>query len=407
MVEPWQGNFMKAGFLDKLIARLDRVGPGEVQGLLQKLIREKGFFEQVFEVLEEGVIICDPQGVVTFVNGAACGFYGMDHETSAGRPLAELVRGVSWEVLTRRREVMSRDMEVFYPEHRYLNFYFRPIDDGEPGAAPLGYVMLVRDITQTRRVAEEQIESERLNALTVLAAGVAHEIGNPLNSLNIHLQLLEKKLKKVDVAVYESVRGQVEVARAEIKRLDFIIEQFLGAMRPVAPRFELTDLNRVVEEAATFLAPELKDRRITTRLLLHDGLPLVRLDAAQMKQALYNLIKNASQAMGTGGSLRIVTELTDYDVVIRIEDSGKGMSPETVAQMHQAWFTTKKTGNGLGMLIVRRIVRDHGGELSVQSGEGQGTTVSIALPRQARAARFLESGEGEPPRRKPDEVIDV
>ena len=398
---------MKAGFLEKLIARLDRVGPGEVQGLLQKLVREKGFFEQVFEVLEEGVIICDPQGVVTFVNRAACGFYALDHETSAGRPLEELVRGVSWEVLTRRREVVSRDMEVFYPENRYLNFYFRPIDDGEPGAAPLGYVMLVRDITQTRRVAEEQIESERLNAFTVLAAGVAHEIGNPLNSLNIHLQLLEKKLRKVNPAVYETVRGQVEVARGEIKRLDFIIEQFLGAMRPVAPRFELTDINRVVEEAATFLAPELKDRRITTRLLLHDGLPLVRLDASQMKQALYNLIKNGSQAMGTGGTLQVATELTDYEVVIRVEDSGKGMSPETVAQMHQAWFTTKKTGTGLGMLIVRRIVRDHGGELSVQSGEGQGTTVIIALPRQARAARFLESGEGEAARRPPDEVIDV
>lgn len=399
---------MKAGFLDKLIARLDRVEPGEVQSLLLKLVREKGFFEQVFEVLEEGVIICDPQGGVTFVNRAACGFFGMHHETSAGRPLEELVRGVSWEVLTRRKEVVSRDMEVFYPENRYLNFYFRPIDDGEPGTSPLGYVMLVRDITQTRRVAEEQIESERLNALTVLAAGVAHEIGNPLNSLNIHLQVLEKKLKRADKALFESVKGQLDVARGEIKRLDFIIEQFLGAMRPVAPHFELTDLNRVVEEAATFLGPELEDRRIVTRLRLHAGLPLVRLDAAQMKQALYNVIKNASQAMGTGGTLVLRTELTDFDVVIQVEDTGKGMSPEVVGNMHQTWFTTRKSGTGLGMLIVRRIVREHGGEMSVQSGEGKGTTVGIALPRQARAARFLPSGEAAAARHAAeDEVIDV
>ena len=398
---------MKAGFLDKLIARLDRVEPGEVQRLLLKLVREKGFFEQVFEALEEGVSIGDPQGIVTFVNAAACGFFGMDHETSAGKPLEELVRGVSWASLTRRREVVSRDMEVFYPENRYLNFYFRPIDDGEPGAAALGYVMLVRDITQTRRVAEEQMESERINALRVLAAGVAHEIGNPLNSLNIHLQLLEKKLKRADAALYETVRGQVEVARGEIKRLDGIVEQFLGAMRPVPPHFELADVNRVVEDAAAFLAPELKDRRIATQLRLHAGLPLLKLDAPQMKQALYNLIKNASQAMGTGGSLVLSTELSDYEVVIRVEDSGQGMRPEVVANMHQAWFTTRKTGNGLGMMIVRRIVRDHGGELSVQSGEGRGTTVSIALPRQARAARILESGNGGGARRPPGEVIDV
>ena len=110
---------------------------------------------------------------------------------------------------------------------------------------------------------------------------------------------------------------------------------------------------------------------------------------------------------GTGGTLWVATELTDYDVVIRVEDSGKGMSPETMAQMHQAWFTTRKNGTGLGMLIVRRIVREHGGELSVQSGEGKGTTVIIALPRQNRAARFLESGENDTPRRKPGQVIDV
>ncbi len=398
---------MKAGFLDKLIARLDRVEPGEVQRLLLKLVREKGFFEQVFEALEEGVIIGDPQGIVTFVNAAACGFFGMDHETSAGKPLEELVRGVSWASLTRRREVVSRDMEVFYPENRYLNFYFRPIDDGDPGAAALGYVMLVRDITETRKVAEEQMESERINALRVLAAGVAHEIGNPLNSLNIHLQLLEKKLKRADPAIYEMVRGQVEVARGEIQRLDGIVEQFLGAMRPVPPHFALADVNRVVEEAADFLAPELKDRRIATHLRLHAGLPLLQLDAAQMKQALYNLIRNASQAMGTGGTLALSTELSDYEVVIRVEDTGPGMSPEVVANMHQAWFTTRKTGNGLGMMIVRRIVRDHGGELSVQSGAGRGTTVSIALPRQARAARILESGEGPGARRQAREVIDV
>ena len=399
---------MKAGFLDKLIERLDRVSPGEVQALLMKLVRENGFFEQVFEVLEEGMIICDPQGTVTFVNRAACGFFGLDPETSAGRPLEEMVRGIHWPSLAGRREVISRDMEVFYPENRFLNFYLRPITDGDAGSAPLGYVMLIRDITQTRRLAEEQMESERMTALTVLAAGVAHEIGNPLNSLNIHLQLLEKKLRKADAAIYEKVRAQVDIARAEIQRLDFIIEQFLGAMRPTAPNFELTDVNKVIESAVTFLAPELKDRRIRTILHLHEGLPLIRLDANQMKQALYNLIKNASQAMGTKGTLTLRSEITDYDILISLADNGKGMPADVVANMHQAWFTTRKTGTGLGMLIVRRIVREHGGELRVESLEGKGTTVTIALPRTSRAVRFLESGAPPPVKRpSPADVIDV
>lgn len=399
---------MKTGFLEKLIARLDRVSPGEVQALLWKLVREKGFFEQVFEALEEGVIICDPQGAVTFVNRAACGFFGVEAETAPGRPLEEVVRGIHWTSLTGRRTAVSRDMEVFYPENRYLNFYLRPIEGGSE-ETPVGYVMLVRDITQQRAMEKEQIESERINALTIMAAGVAHEIGNPLNSLNIHLQLLERRLKKEDAALYARVREQVDIARAEIKRLDFIVEQFLGAMRPTRPRFELTDVNKVVEEAAAFLAPELKDRRIRVELRLHEGLPLLRVDPAQMKQALYNIIKNAFQAMGTGGSLVIRSELTDYHVRVSVTDTGKGMTPATVANMHQAWFTTKKNGTGLGMLIVRRIVRDHGGELSVESAEEKGTTVSISLPRTTRGVRFLEAGDGPASKRPapPPEVIDV
>jgi two-component system, sporulation sensor kinase E len=397
---------MKSGFLEKLLARLDQLTPEEMQASLGRLVREKGFFEQVFDALEEGVIVCDPVGAVTFWNRAATKFFGVEADAVVGRPLAECVRGFRWPSEAMRRAVWSQDLEVFYPENRYLNFYLRPIEHGEASTTELGYVMLVRDITQTRRLAEEQIESERLNALTMMAAGVAHEIGNPLNSLNIHLQLLERKIKKADAGLYERVREQISVARAEVQRLDFITEQFLRAIRPSRPVFELHDVNKVLEEAIDFLAPELKDRRITTRLRLHEGLPRVRVDAGQLKQAFYNLIKNAFQAMGTGGRLTIGSDLTDYDVVITFTDDGKGMDPETVAAIHEPWFTTRTGGSGLGMLIVRRIIREHGGELSIASEVGKGTSVSLTLPRGAKPVRYLESSG---PDAKPDvsEVIDV
>lgn len=397
---------MKAGFLDKLLTKLDRLPAEEMQSFLMRLVREKGFFEQVFEALEEGVIICEPGGVITFINRAACKFFGLDAAEAAGKRLEDAVRGFHWPEQRHRRDTVSRDMEVFYPEHRFLNFYLRPIDDGESGGPEVGYVMLIRDLTQTRRMAEEHIESERLNALTMMAAGVAHEVGNPLNSLNIHIQVLEKKLKKADASLYSTVKDQFDIARGEIQRLDFIIEQFLRAIRPAKPAFEMAELNKIIESAVNFLAPELKDRRITTRLQLHEALPLLRVDPNQLKQAFYNLIKNAVQAMGTAGSLTIRSDLSEFDAVISFEDTGKGMSPETVAAMHDAWFTTRKTGVGLGMLIVRRIVRDHGGELSIESSEGKGTRVTITLPRGPRPVRFLESGHtsGKP---APPEVIDV
>ncbi len=398
---------MKAGFLDKLLARVDRVPAGEIQSFLMRLVQEKGFFEQVFEALEEGVIVCDPAGAISFINRAAGKFFGLTPADATGKNLQDAIRGFHWPSKRSRQDTVTRDMEVFYPEHRYLNFYLRPIEDGTAHAPEVGYVMLVRDITQTRRIAAEQIESERLNALTMMAAGVAHEIGNPLNSLNIHLQLLERKLKKSGPAAYAGVKEQIDISRGEIQRLDFIIEQFLRAIRPSAPVFEMVDLNQIIENAVQFLAPELKDRRIHTHLQLHDALPLLRVDANQLKQAFYNLIKNALHAMGTGGTLTIRSDMEEFDTVITFEDTGKGMSPETVAAMHEAWFTTRQSGTGLGMLIVRRILRDHGGDLTIESREGQGTRVTLHLPRGPRPARYLESGDS--PARKPanPDIIDV
>ncbi|NJM37567.1 MAG: PAS domain-containing protein [Akkermansiaceae bacterium] len=187
---------MKSGFFEKLVTRLDRVIPGEVQQIVTRLIREKGFLEKVFQALHEGVILVDPTGAIDFLNPAACQFFGLDPERAVGEVISTQIRGLDWAVLGKPGRTISRDLEVFYPEHRYLNFYLAPIDDAEKPEAPLGYVMLIRDLTTTKAEAEETLESERLNALTLLAAGVAHEIGNPLNSLDIHLQLLGRKLRK-------------------------------------------------------------------------------------------------------------------------------------------------------------------------------------------------------------------
>ena len=163
---------MKSGFLEKLVARLDRVEHGEVQQIVTRLIREKGFLEKVFEALQEGVILLDPQGVIGFVNHAASRFFGIDPDKAAGEHLSSQVRGLDWEILGKPGRTVSRDFEVFYPENRFLNFYLAPIDDGGKSSETLGYVMLVRDLTSTRAEAEKTLESERFNALTLLAASV-------------------------------------------------------------------------------------------------------------------------------------------------------------------------------------------------------------------------------------------
>jgi two-component system, sporulation sensor kinase E len=380
---------VKSGFLEKLVARLDRVEPGEVQQIVTRLIHEKGFLEKVFEALQEGVIVLDPQGRIGFLNRAACGFFGLDAEKAEGQPLASQVKGLDWETLGRPGRTISRDLEVFYPENRFLNFYLAPIDDG---GEMLGYVMLVRDLTRSRAEAEETLESERLNALTLLAAGVAHEIGNPLNSLDIHLQLLGRKMRKLPPGDRKPLEEHLATARGEIQRLDGILKQFLHAVRPTLPRRERQDLHVVLHETLRLMEPELEARKIRVELYLSEGMPQAAIDGGQFQQVFHNLLRNAYQALpAEDGRIAIRSRFNDYEYVISIEDNGTGISPEHMGAIFEPYRTTKASGSGLGLLIVRRIIREHGGEIAIESEEGRGTRVIIHLPRAERTVRLLGS----------------
>jgi len=386
---------MKSGFLDKLIARIDQVEPGEVQSLVMRLVREKGFMESVFEALQEGLLILDPDSHITFVNHAASRIFGINAAQCTGHSLSQTVRGLDWKQLADPDRVVSRDMEIFYPEKRLLNLYLSPIrGEVENDDHLLGYALIVRDITTSRKLEEENVESEKLNALTLLAAGVAHEIGNPLNSLDIHLQLLERKIKKLPADDQESLSNHLHTAQGEIRRLDTILKQFLQAIRPTQPdinALESIQLHDLLKDTLTVLAPELEERNVQISLDLAENTPLLSLDESQIKQALYNLLKNAFQALpASGGLIEISSSVTDYDVTLTIRDHGSGISPEVMGSLFEPFHSTKESGNGLGLLIVRRIIREHGGEIEIDSQTGKGTTVTLFFPRQRKNIRLLE-----------------
>ncbi|PZR75514.1 MAG: PAS domain-containing sensor histidine kinase [Chthoniobacterales bacterium] len=407
---------MKSGFLDKLIERLGRIGPEDVQNYLLQLAQEKGLIETVFNAIQEGIIVTDAKGRITYVNDAACELFGLEAETSIGKRLDERVRGLDWKSLSQSEGAVSRDMEIFYPANRFLNFYIVPLKLKEEGgrrkeekesrepasenssfiphpSSLLGHAIILRDITESRRSTEKTIESERFNALTLLAAGVAHEIGNPLNSLHIHLQLMERKVRKLDGKVKEELQEAIAISRAEITRLDSIVTQFLQAIRPSKPQLHPENVNALVEDALRFFAPEIEDRDIVVEAELRPDLPLLELDRDQMKQAFYNVIKNGFEAMKRRGILRIRTDMDATHVNVSFTDTGGGMSAESLSRVFEPYFTTKSSGSGLGLLIVRRIVREHGGEMAIESNEGKGLTLTIRLPYLDKRVRMLEAGD--------------
>ena len=411
---------MKAGFLEKLIERLGRIGPEEVQNYFLRLAQEKGFLETVFNAIQEGIIVTDSKGRITYLNEAACGLFGLEGDDVIGKRLDERIRGLDWESLTKSGGPVSHDMEIFYPQNRFINFYIVPLMiepreavavatplRGVPeetgrrpvatGAEEVGHVMILRDITASRRTAQQAIESERFNALTLLAAGVAHEIGNPLNSLHIHLQLMERSVQNLSDGAKTELQQSIDIARSEVNRLDSIVTQFLRAIRPSRPQLRPENINTIVEEAVRFFMPEIQDRDIVVEQELRSDLPLLQLDRDQMKQAFYNVIKNSLEAMKRRGTLRIRTDRDDTHVLITFVDSGGGMSAENLSHVFEPYFTTKPSGTGLGLLIVRRIVREHGGELSIESGQDKGLTLMIRLPYIDKRMRMLEAGEAKPP----------
>src|SRR6266487_3039451 len=412
---------MKAGFLEKLIERLGRIGPENVQNYFLRLAQEKGFLETVFNAIQEGIIVTDSKARITYLNDAACGVFGLEAGEAIGKRLDERIRGLDWESLTRSSGPVSHDMEIFYPQNRFINFYVVPLvmeqreptvaggDDsggnwlGGPGSTPpatipeeVGHVMILRDITESRRTAQQTIESERLNTLRLLAAGVAHEIGNPLNSLHIHLQLMERSVQKLHDGEKSELEQSIDVARSEVNRLDSIVTQFLKAIRPSRPQLRPENVNTIVEDAVRFFAPELQDREIAVEQELRSDLPLLQLDRDQMKQAFYNVIKNSFEAMKRRGILLIRTDMDESHVRVSFIDTGGGMSAETLSHVFEPYYTTKASGTGLGLLIVRRIVREHGGELAIESTEGKGLTLTIRLPFKEQRVRMLEAGDRNP-----------
>jgi PAS domain S-box-containing protein len=381
---------LKPQVFNKFLERIGQLGADEVQSYLQRLARERGFLEVVFQSIQEGVVALDKQDRIQYYNPVAARLFGWGEINALGEKVEKFLRELPWQALRKSYADSTVQLEISYPEKRFLKVRcIRLLPQEAQGQDELGYLLIVQDETEGQQAIREAAESERVHALTLLAAGVAHELGNPLNSFNIQLQLMERDLMSGGPQMKKKLMKAVKVARNEVRRLDGIVKQFLKAVRPSMPQLQLASLNAVVEASLEFFLPELSDREITVKKQLAEGLPLVEMDEDQIKQVFYNVIRNGMQAMRIGGTLEVTTRLHEGGVMVNFQDSGEGMSAETVARLFEPYYTTKREGTGLGLVIAHRIVREHGGKLNIESELGKGTLVQIWLPLPGRAMKLL------------------
>jgi PAS domain S-box-containing protein len=274
-----------------VLGRLDTLDAVNLTNLVQRLARERALFEEIFNTLQEGVLVVDDGGAIEYANHAAQRIIGVGGSGGlTGQTLWRLIPGLRSSLGAALDDVdgagaapvVAREFELTYPDPRNVRLYMVPFRLA--GSGERRYAVILTDVTKDKQTTEARIENERTSSILLLAAGVAHELGNPLNSLTIHLQLIERKLKKLKAGNEAAALSEsVAICRDEVARLDGIISHFLEAIRPRAPDLVETDLADVLAEVLRFQQKELENRGISVEAETA-ALPVVLADRNQLKQ---------------------------------------------------------------------------------------------------------------------------
>lgn len=379
-------------FIERALDKLHKLDTDQIHDLICTLASENERIEVVFDSLNDGVVVADEEHNVILVNKAAERLLPMTTTDTAEKPIWEIIGDSDiaefvHSTLDNKESVMDEEFTI--EQHGITRILTCSILPLVRSGHIEGNILHAEDVTERRSKEARLRRAESLASLTTLAAGVAHEIKNPLGSIGIHVQLIQKALNDIENMDREKVQEYLGVVNEEVERLNQIVVDFLFAARPMDIQLRENKLNEVLQEILDFVRHELEQYNIELVAELGNDLPRVQLDEKYFKQAAMNLIKNAMGAMPDGGTLRVQTLRQGDQVLLKITDTGEGMSEEVQEKIFEPYFTTKDTGSGIGLTMVYKIVKEHSGEINVISHEGKGTTVTLSFPIPQKEQHLL------------------
>jgi two-component system sensor histidine kinase PilS (NtrC family) len=348
----------------------------QLQGARSQLLRSEtrlealeAIYSAVVRSIASGIITLGEDGRITYLNPAAEHLTGLVDRAARGRPLITLLPELAGSI-TRPRERGRPEVRLRAHDGRVriLGYATAPLAEGG------GQVILFQDLTELRQMEETVRRADRLAVVGGLAAGLAHEIRNPLASMCGSIEVLG-----ASPGLDEQERRLMSVVRSEAERLEALVREFLSFAKPISPAFEELDGSRAVTETVELFRQEVAERGL--ELVARAEEPVfVRADPGQLRQVLWNLLGNAADATGPGGRVEVRVSRQAGEGILEVADTGHGIADEDLQRIFDPFFTTKERGTGLGLAIVHRIVEAHSGHLSVVSEVGKGTTFRVVLP---------------------------
>lgn len=398
-------------YAKRLAQKVAKLSNEQVESLLDMVLEENETLDAVMESLNTGLLICDKAGNLLLTNKTAERLLPFN----ATRVSLAEQRGQTtpvWNIIA------DSDISAFLrsvyekPKNQTSEEFTLETAGGSVRiivvtALPLvqkkrvtGTLIQIEDVTDARNQQTLLRRMESLASLTNLAASVAHEIKNPLGAISIHIQLIQKALKRARegdgmLPDEKFVEKYLDVVNEEIDRLNRIIVDFLFAVRPIQAKLEPVNPNEIINSLMDFMRPEFEKADVELKLELLDKPPNLMLDVALFKQVIMNLAQNAVAAMKTGGILGINTQIKNEHFIITVADTGEGMDEQTCSRIFEPYFTTKANGTGLGLTMVYKIIKESAGEIDVRSFPGEGTIFTISLPIPQKERRSIEY-DGDP-----------